>query len=555
MLKKKHLFYLVDYRLKLLFVSWGVLYFTMFIILLNFFKNILYSIFLLFCIRDNKNLKNGLEKKKIKISLGKNLQFKRTMWTLNSLKRFKYSSSKTTVSLRGSSGGKPPGDNNNIDLKSSHNDNSYMGKSEKSDQLKNKLGVKEILDQQKTSSSPLSKAVISNKDYGKTKIIPNQKQSDEILIYIYNIIILLFKSSNKMKDVLLKKNKFLLNKLVQLIKNHLFEKYGYLDINENKLTLCIEFYVEHVLKNRLNHGSIIMSKDYSDGIEILSTTKKEEKSIYIETIDSEKNIEYVQQHFFDVTTGKIGVFYIKKIPYNIGFYVPHKNEIIIKINHSTINLLNDIDLFKSIISFLYKDSGVRDFIYELDNKIIKELNEIEPLILKKNIDLRTEENLRIFYIQNYYKIKGVYDEEISLDEYIDWLYNLDEIKGYIDLTKTTGFVNNYEFNELMYDVISDEEQVLIHIGYYRNIFYQYALKHDFQKELNYDRFLKNKLNNFESEENFDYLRIEIFEDINLGLYSVIKEYGIKELFENYTVEEVYELIKEKLDCIKNGNLE
>ena len=107
----------------------------------------------------------------------------------------------------------------------------------------------------------------------------------------------------------------------------------------------------------------------------------------------------------------------------------------------------------------------------------------------------------------------------------------------------------------MYDVISDEEQVLIHIGYYRNIFYQYALKHDFQKELNYDRFLKNKLNNFESEENFDYLRIEIFEDINLGLYSVIKEYGIKELFENYTVEEVYELIKEKLDCIKNGNLE
>ena len=71
------------------------------------------------------------------------------------------------------------------------------------------------------------------------------------------------------------------------------------------------------------------------------------------------------------------------------------------------------------------------------------------------------------------------------------------------------------------------------------------------------KFFKNdyKSLSFYSKLNFDYLRIEIFEDINLGLYSVIKEYGIKELFENYTVEEVYELIKEKLDCIKNGNLE
>ena len=65
-------------------------------------------------------------------------------------------------------------------------------------------------------------------------------------------------------------------------------------------------------------------------------------------------------------------------------------------------------------------------------------------------------------------------------------------------------------------------------------------------------FFKNdyKSLSFYSKLNFDYLRIEIFKDINLGLYSVIKE-----LFENYTVEEVYELIKEKLDCIKNGDLE
>ena len=284
------------------------------------------------------------------------------------------------------------------------------------------------------------------------------------------------------------------------------------------------------LINRYNHGSIILISDSEEvGFEIVSTTLNVERRIQLRTTENVEGelVEIVQQLFFNSDGTEIGAFYTKKI---------NLNQNGVDLQAFTVTKISDTVKERIIIEHL-TENGAYLHPYFLNANELAKLNFSHFKLLKK-MKRRSEEDLRIA-LQEIDDFNGILENnqnsrELLVEFIVSRLLNGVGLSNTINYP-VRGVFGTGEFNDICTEIINDEEQILMHIGYYIELF-------DRNPELMDKYFYKS-----ENGEIFVDECIKLFNKLNIneGLYEVIKEIGIHRLRSEFTIEEIYELIKEK----------